>query len=230
MCKDVTLWSRAGLAFPYSYIQILRLNGHFWGWSVTSSVTRLTRILLKASDSREACPPSRTMSDKVPLSLRHICFGYSDNQKLNFSSAADTRASQVQSKVHVSFNSSVFIKNVTLHVCRERFTDGETTSCSSVQKHKFTITWYEPQATGPKEKQHRSHHTETSFSCLFILGYTRNDRTNHRNNHNYIALKDVCELGSVWPVVLILYSKPGQNICLGTRVESHHKIREKFSV
>lgn len=60
--------------FPYSYIQILRLNGHFWGWSVTSSVTRLTRILLKASDSREACPPSRTMSDKVPLSLRHICF------------------------------------------------------------------------------------------------------------------------------------------------------------
>lgn len=57
-----------------SYIQILRLNGHFWGWSVTSSVTRLTRILLKASDSREACPPSRTMSDKVPLSLRHICF------------------------------------------------------------------------------------------------------------------------------------------------------------
>lgn len=60
--------------FPYSYIQILRLNGHFWGCSVTSSVTRLTRILLKASDSREACPPSRTMSDKVPLSLRHICF------------------------------------------------------------------------------------------------------------------------------------------------------------
>lgn len=96
--------------FPYSYIQILRLNGHFWGWSVTSSVTRLTRILLKASDSREACPPSRTMSDKVPLSLTHICFSYSDNQKLNFSSAADARASQVQSKVHVSFNSSVFIK------------------------------------------------------------------------------------------------------------------------
>lgn len=157
---------------------------------MTSSVTRLTRILLKASDSREACPPSRTMSDKVPLSLRHICF----NQKLNFSSAADTRASQVQSKVHVSFNSSVFIKNVTLHVCRERFTDGETTSCSSVQKHKFTITWYEPQTTGPKEKQH---HTETSFSCLFILGYTRNDRSNHRNNNNYIALKDVCEFGSV---------------------------------
>lgn len=137
MCKDVTLWSRAGLAFPYSYIQILRLNGHFWGCSVTSSVTRLTRILLKASDSREACPPSRTMSDKVPLSLRHICFSYSDNQKLNFSSAADARASQVQSKVHVSFNSSVFIKNVTQHVCRERFTDGWATSCSSVQKQKI---------------------------------------------------------------------------------------------
>lgn len=83
---------------------------------MTSSVTRLTRILLKASDSREACPPSRTMSDKVPLSLRHICFSYSDNQKLNFSSAADARASQVQSKVHVSFNSSVFIKNVTQRV------------------------------------------------------------------------------------------------------------------
>lgn len=64
-------------------------------------LARLTRILLKASDSREACPPSRTMSDKVPLSLRHICFSYSDNQKLNFSSAADARASQVQSKVHV---------------------------------------------------------------------------------------------------------------------------------